>query len=441
MLSANESVLVALSGGPDSVALLAALATLADELHVRVLAAHLNHGLRGAESFRDEQYAAQVAAQLGVPCTLRRVTLSTSAGNLEECAREARYAFLEQVAREQGCTKIATGHSCDDQAETVLMRMMRGAGLDGLAAIHAVRDGWIIRPLLDCSRAEVLAFLEARGLSYCEDSSNLDRRFLRNRIRYEVLPLLESINPGVRERLALAASIAAVEARHLDDLLAPILAASVDVADGSLSLRIFSELTAGLHGRAIRLWLRQKRGHLRGLSAAHIDSIRRIAGGPRPNAQAQLPGRERVVREYDRLRFLGAPILAPFDAQPLSAGASVSLPDGWQIRAELSDTAAALVPDPAQLRCIADADALESPLTVRPRRPGDRVQPFGMVGHKKLQDLFVDRKVPLRLRRSTPVVEAAGEILWVPGLVRSNRALVSAATSRILYLVAERGRA
>ena len=437
MLHAKESVLVALSGGPDSVALLAALSALVEELHVRVFAAHLNHGLRGAESLRDEQCAAQVAARLGVPCTLHRITLSMSAGNVEERAREARYTFLDQTAHEQGCTKIATGHTRDDQAETVLMRILRGAGLDGLAAIHPVRDGRIIRPLLDCSRAEVLAFLEASGLSYCEDSSNCDRRFLRNRIRHEVLPLLESITPGVRQRLALAASIASAEARHLDDHLAPLLAASVDVADGSLSLRILFDVKAGLHGRVIRMWLRQARGHLRSLSAAHVESILRIAVGPRPNAQAQLPGRERVVREYGRLRFEPAPWLPPFHAQSLEVGASIALPSGWQIRADVEDTAAALVHDPTQLRCIADADKIEFPLTVRAVRRGDRVQPFGMAGHKKLQDLFVDRKVPLRLRRSTPVVESAGEIIWVPGLVRSNRALVGAETSRTLCLVAE----
>jgi len=436
MLAAGEGVLVALSGGPDSVALLAVLVALAAELGVRVHAAHLNHGLRGAESLRDETFAVAVARRLGVDCAVQRAVLSTTAANLEERARELRYAFLDGVARARGCSRIATGHTRDDQAETVVMRMMRGAGLDGLAGIHPVRDGRIIRPLIDCGRADVLAFLAAIDLTFCTDSSNRDLRFLRNRIRHEVLPLLESIDPGVVVRLAESAAAAASQSRQLDALLAAPLVAAIDPVHQSLRVQALTAIASDLHGRFVRSWLRRVRGHLRQLSAAHVEGILHIALGPRPNAQVDLPGGQLVVREYGRLRFVADTASSHLVPQRLDVDAPLVLPSGWRIHAVAGELSTA-VRDPTLLRFVADADALAVPLVVRRSRPGDRVQPFGMQGHRKLQDLFVDRKIPKLARHATPVVESAGEIIWVPGVVRGSAAPVMAHTRRTLCLVAE----
>lgn len=431
MLVRGERVLVALSGGPDSVALLAALAALAGELELRVCAGHVNHGLRGDESLRDEQHALAVSRRLGVECVVHRVGMSGNLSNLEEQARELRYSLLRKVSGHLGCHKIATGHTLDDQAETVLVRIVRGAGLDGLAGIPPVRSE-IIRPLLGCTRTQVVEFLLEQGLEACEDSSNLERRFLRNRIRHDVLPLLDAAHPGVRQRLAAAAASARAEARHLDVVLAPQLARFVDPSDGGLAVQLFSEVHAGLHGRCVRSWLRQVRGHLRQLTAAHVAAIVHIATGARPNTCVDLPLGEQVWREYGQLRWMKQAPKEPATDHILSEESPVVLASGWRVQARTGPPAELVPRDPSLLSCFADADAVSLPVLIRCPRPGDLLRPFGMVGRKKLQDLFVDRKIPVRLRWAMPIIEAGGEILWVPGVVRSNAAPITPRTRRIL---------
>ena len=439
MLAAGDRVLVALSGGPDSVALLAALATLATEYGIELCAAHLNHQLRGGESLRDEDWAQRVAAGLGVRCVVERTQSSLGGSGLEARARAVRYAFLSRVAAQQRCTRIATGHTMDDQAETVLMRLMRGAGWDGLGGIPPVREGWIIRPLIACTRPDVLAFLAARGLPYCMDSSNQDARFLRNRVRREVVPVLQSIAPGMTRRLAGFAAYAREQARRLDLEVQPLLA-SARAADGGLDIAGLMAAPVRLRSYLLRAWLRVERGHLRGLSARHVAAVEQIALGARPNRRVALPGGELVLREYGWLRLRagdpGAAVPAP---RVLSPGSTVAWPTGWRISAAAPSEMRAGWQPPADLwEMVADGDALRWPLMIRTPVTGDRIHPLGVNGRRKLQDVFVDRKLPLRLRRSRPVVECAGEILWVPGLIRSDHALIKPATRSIVRLVAEK---
>ena len=431
MLTRGERVLVAVSGGPDSVALLAALTALADSLEIEVCAAHFNHHLRGAESQRDQHCVESVATLLGVRCVIGDAVGLAGASNLEARAREQRYAFLARSAASEACTKIATGHTLDDQAETLLMRLLRGSGWDGLAGIQAVRDGCIIRPMIECSRRQVLAFLKARALPYCEDSSNYDRRRLRNRVRHDVLPLLRTINPNVAHSLASTAQIVAAEAALLEaDVCArlPAPAASLPVAAIAIT-------PAALRGRLGRTWLRAQRGDLRRLTAAHVHAVVDLALSQRTSASLRLPGRQRVIREYDQLVWCAGDAPQVDDSpHDLVAGAAVSLHSGWRISAELIEGQPPRPPD--LWEAIADAAVVPTPLLVRSARPGDRVRPLGMCGSRKLQDIFVDRKLPRAQRWSLPVVEAAGEILWVPGIVRSGAALITPETRSRLRLIA-----
>jgi tRNA(Ile)-lysidine synthase len=433
MLGRGDRILVGVSGGPDSIALLGALAALAEELGVSVCAAHMNHGLRGDEALRDQRCAEDVARRLGIDCIVGQSGTLHPGANLEARAREQRYAFLTRIAAAQGCTKIATGHTLDDQAETVLMRLLRGTGADGLAGIRPVRDGRIIRPLIECSRAEVLAFLRAADLPFCEDSSNRDRRFLRNRIRHEVMPLLQSIQPAVKRRLAAAAQSVADEMELLRDYDAERLAA-VARPDGALPA------AAASGARFARAWLRAQRGDLHGLTLAHFRAIGRLAHGQRPNGQVLLPGGQRVVREYDLLVFRGresAPEGAP--RRLLVPGSMLCLESGWRIGAEVRPLDGQSWRRPADLfEVFADAALVSGPLVVRTVHPGDRIRPLGMQGHRKLQDVLVDRKVPIRARRTCPVVELDGEVFWVPGVVRSSQALVRPNTRAALCLSAEK---
>jgi tRNA(Ile)-lysidine synthase len=401
MLAPGDRVLVAVSGGPDSVALLGALEMVARRCRIQLRAAHFNHRLRGAESERDQAGAVAVAARLGVPC-VTGTSAALAGANLEARAREQRYAFLTEVAAAQRCTKIATGHTLDDQAETVLMRLLRGTGWDGLAGIHAERDGRIIRPLIECSREQVLAFLQERGLPFCEDSSNDDRRFLRNRVRHEVLPLLRAINPEVHRHLAATAHILAAEGRVLDEVLRTVLWTAEDTNE-ALTIAALHATPQGLEPRLVRAWLRRQRGSLTGLGAAHVQAIVDLARGARPNAQVRLPGGQMVVREYEHLRWRAkATAMVPPATHVLMPGATLELETGWRITAEL---VAATPPRTADLWSLAaDADAIAAPLIVRRARRGDRIQPLGMQGHRKLQDVFVDRKLPRALRQTCPVV-------------------------------------
>ena len=435
MLVGGDRVLVAVSGGPDSMALLAVLRALAGNGEFELCAAHFNHLLRGAEGLRDQACAEHVAQRLGVPCVVGSATALPRGANLEARARAQRYDFLTAVGAARGCTKIATGHTVDDQAETVMMRLLRGSGRDGLAGIRPVRAGHIIRPLLDCSRHEVLAFLAAEGLPYCEDSSNREQRFLRNRVRHELMPVLRALTPAAVRRLATTAQVAGVESRWLDDHVRG-LAAGMVAADGALSVVGLAQLPPALRGRAVREWLRSRRGDLRQISAAHVDALLALACGDRPNRQRRVPGGGCVRREYDVLRFAArAPQPATELEHVLLPGETVRLPSGWQLAAQLVSVVPRRVPVDLWT-LVADADAVRAPLLVRGVRPGDRIQPFGMTGHRKLQDVFVDRKVPTGVRRHQAIIEADGEILWVPGVIRSASAPITAATRSTLRVIA-----
>jgi tRNA(Ile)-lysidine synthase len=428
--------LVAVSGGPDSVALLGVLHRVAPRFGITVHAAHFNHGWRGAESDREQACAVAAAAQLGVECGVGASAGWAAGINLEAQARQQRYAFLSQVAAAQGCAKIATGHTLDDQAETVVMRLLRGTGWDGLAGIHPVRGAHIIRPLIECSRAQVVAFLQASGLPSCEDSSNADRRFLRNRVRHEVLPLLRAINPQVTRHLAAVADILSGEGRMLDAQVAPVLGGAQDVR-GALVLSAVRTAPPALVPRLVRAWMREHRGSLAGLGAAHIRAVVELACGSRPNASVRLPRGQVVVREYERLWLRAAAAGGVATAHVLVPGGTVELETGWRISAEVVPASEAR-PLPRDLwSLVADADGIETPVIVRGARPGDRIRPLGMRGRRKLQDVFVDRKLPRAQRHTCPVVEVGGELLWVPGIARSGRALITPATRSALRLVAE----
>jgi tRNA(Ile)-lysidine synthase len=436
MLATGDRVLVAVSGGPDSVALLAALASLAPRRQLTLHAAHLNHGLRVEESVRDQRCAERVTTALGVPLTVEAVGEPLAGPGLEARARELRYAFLTRVASRLSCDRIATGHTLDDQAETVLMRLLRGTGWDGMAGILPVRGGVVVRPLIECRRSDVLDFLSAVQLEFCEDSSNSDRRFLRNRIRHEIIPQLRSLNPLVCEHLAGIASRHAEEGRFLEEQAAALQTAAT-APDGSLSIGVFAAAPAALQRRIMRAWLRSVRGNLRGIGAAHVEAMYQAALGDRASAAVSLPGGTLVVREYDWLRVASRiPPGRGGNDRTLIPGAVVDTRSGWRIRAEVVPGP---VPPPSDLATlVADARALPDTLVVRAPRPGDRIHPLGLNGRRKLQDVFVDRKVPRAAREGYPVIEAAGQILWLPGLIRSRQALVTGTTRSVLRLEARK---
>lgn len=434
MLAPGEGVLLAVSGGPDSTALLVAMAALAGELGVRLHAAHFNHGVRGAESDRDQQAAAEAARRYALGFTVGAPATPLSGPNFEARARRERYSFLRHAAAAAGCAKIATGHTLDDQAETVILRMLRGTGVDGLGAIAPVRADGVVRPLIDCTRDELLPLLQGQRVTYARDSSNDDPRYLRNRVRSQLMPALFQLNPNVRQALARVSQSAREDAEFLAQSSSLALA-SVCNPDGAMRLAEFLGLSRALQSRVLRSWLADRRGGLEGLNSKHVASALRVIRGGRPNARVQLPDGDAIERGYEAVIYCGQDSSPEWPAQRLRAGERLDLPDGWSFESKSCDRRAGDLPADL-LSFWADADLLPDVLLLRTAQPGDRIQPLGMSGHRKLHDIFVDRRIPRRQRWNRPLLLADGDVIWVPGVVRSAVAAISPRTQRTLEIVA-----
>ena len=394
-------LVVAVSGGADSTALLLLLADLAPELGLDLHVAHFDHRLRPRASAKDAQFVADLAQSRGATIRIGRADAPPKS---EEEARELRYAFLRRAAREVGATRIATGHTRDDQAETVLLHATRGSGLAGLAGMRPLRDD-IVRPLLAIGRADTEAVCAELRVAARADRSNSDLRYARNRIRHKVLPELERINPQARAALARLAESAADAADSAATAAERALAAATAVDGIALD-----RLDEWLRDDALALaWVRATG---RGLAAKHRAALSRLAGTTAGSASLDLPG-GRAVREYAALRIETAtpPPEGPSPERPLRDGQPVEW-RGWTFALDSRGPGPLSAPAPA-----------EGELVVRARRPGDRMAgPLRM----KVQDLFTDAKVPARARATHPIVAmGAGGVWWVVGLKYADAAVAA----------------
>jgi tRNA(Ile)-lysidine synthase len=428
----GEHLLVAISGGPDSTALLAGLAELAPARQLRLTAGHIEHGLRGAEGTEDRNRVAVLAQRLGVDFAWRDIAVAAGP-NLEARARRARYRALVALAAETGATRIVTGHTQDDQVETVLLRLLRGAGRRGLGAIRPA-TGRLLRPLLAVTRADVRRFLADRDLEFAIDRTNAELRYARNRIRRLLVPFLEAeFNPQLGRALAALAA----RLRDEDDVLDAAAAARIPafLVDGALRAAVTAEPPA-LARRIVRSWL--ERGNRRSVTAVHVERVLALAGG-RARGAVAVPGPARVVREGDRLlRRRGREAMAiPLTASIAPGGCVVDPGGSWRLtlsrpRPRRPDELRAAGP----ARVVFDADALPPNLIVRSPRPGDRIQIAG-VGTRKLQDILVDAKVPREARSGIPLLVGDHVVLWVAGVARSAQAPIGPGTSRVVEGVLE----
>ena len=407
LLASGDRVLVAVSGGPDSMALLSVLWELAPRLELRLEVATIDHGLRaGAQA--EATLVAERAAALGLPW--HRLTVDVAGArrerrgtSLQDAARTVRLQALEALAARLGASRVALGHQQDDQAETVLYRVLRGTGLHGLQGIP-YRRGVFVRPLLDVSRPQILNYLRRRSIAVAQDPSNQDSRFARARLRHQVLPLLRQENP----RVALALVALAADARR--SLAANPPAASA--AEGEVS---------GRAGRAARAAIEALR--VRGgsgsvdVSGGRIEVVygrANFIAGARP-ARGQASGRDPI-----------APVSIEGPGMYRLGGDSSQL---RQIGIDIKEGIAA--PAASAGRAVFDADGLAWPLVLRPTRPGDRMRPRGGRGSRKLSDLLIDQKVPRADRTRLPVLTGADDtILFVPGLRPSEAGRTGAETRR-----------
>ena len=392
LLGPADRVVVALSGGPDSTALLASLCELRALGEVgEVLAVHVDHQLR-PESGADAEASAELCRRLGVPVAIARVRVA--AGNVQASARAARYRALREEAKRWGATRIATGHTQDDQAETVILRLIRGSGARGLAGIPP-RRGPLVRPLIDRSRPEVLAYLRARGLAFVEDPTNATPRYLRNRVRNEVFPALRALSPRAGRSIARAADLLRSDERALSKRAAAV------VAGARAEARALRSEPVAVRRRAVRLLWRSTSGSRRGLSSAHVEAVLRLLRRAGPG-RATLPGGFEARCAYGVLEVRPAVAAAPALAPP------VEIPGPGRYR----------LPGGGRLEVEAEAgSSVPWPLWLRRRRPGDRFRPAGGRGSKKLKAWLIDRKVPREERdRLLVVADGGSTVLCLPAL-------------------------
>lgn len=459
MLEPGDRVIVAVSGGPDSLALTHVLYRLAPAWRLSLHLFHLDHGLRGEASRADAAFVADLARELSLPLTtvtLRPGELEAMRGSLEDNARRRRYAEMARLAAAIGAQRAATGHNRNDQAETVLMRLLRGSGSTGLAGIPPVRrEGGltIIRPLLGASRQEILAYCRAHGLTPRMDATNLQGDFERNRIRLEILPALtERFGDAVVDNLAQTADLLREEDRLLAELTREACARCgwretgeatgepVVELDGT---RLVQEPLA-LARRIVRMAVQRVSGSAYGPGLSAVTRALELAGRTEGSHWLDLPQGVRLSVAYGRCRFARShPQLGP-GAEALEQVWPVAVPGETAIPALGVTVAVDLAPPsamPARLpddETWLDRDRLPGPLAVRTRRPGDRLWPTGMQGSKKLQDILVDAKVPRDERDGLPLLVAGDTVVWVPGVIRDRRFRPDAGTRLALRVTLRR---
>lgn len=450
-------MLVAISGGPDSTALLVALAHLKAEPGIQVRAANFDHRLRSREEAEGD------AAFVGVLCRRLRVPVEFGAGNvrararrkkesIEEAARAMRYAFLRRAAKRLGCTVVAVAHNRDDQAETVLMRMIRGAGLDGIAGMRP-RARWpfartgarmggrgpdVIRPLLDVPRTEIERYCAELGVAPRRDPTNDQPVATRNRVRSELLPLLRTFNPRIEEALARLGEAAAENREANEFVEQSIWEHFAQPGEGfcTFPAKLLAGLELGFGGMLIRRAFMQLTGSTAWLTRQQVEAV--LAVAEKGRGRVSLPSHVTATASRGNLTLH----LGPLPRISRLSSRSLQLPghtrvDGWEFRSEITDRPAGpLAGDP---QCaLLDSSSISGRLGVRARLPGDGIRPLGLKGWKKVQDILVDAKVPVEERDEVPIICDRKGPLWVVGYRIDERVAVTEKTKRVIRIVARR---
>ncbi len=439
LLERGDGVLVALSGGMDSVVLLHVLLRLAPRYSLRVEAAHFHHGLRGEEADRDQAFVERMCGEWGVHLEVGRgevAQLARERGRgMEEAAREARYAFLRKVMEERGLHRLAVAHTLSDAVETFFMRLLRGASPYGLRGILPRKDR-VVRPLIEMTRGEVEEYAKAHGLSYVEDSTNWDLARFRNWVRWKLMPLLREQNPKVEKAVARFMEILRDEDSFLREKTREIALSLCRERNGEVELlrSSLAELPKGMRRRVVLELIHSLGGDARW---AHLETLGSLVEGE-GEARVQLPGGLMVVREGENLRFTRELDRKPEDVEVLVPGPGVYVLGEYLFHFQgIQEGGGKVVISPWSL--LLDRDKVDFPMVIRYKRPGDVIY-LRKVGHKKLQDLFVDAKVPRRERGKTPLlVDSQGRILWIPGLRWDTRVLADRETRRHLLVTVRRG--
>ena len=453
LVPSQDPLLVAVSGGQDSVCLLHILTKLQRELKAKQHVAHLDHQLRGADSEADAQYVSDLAYRLGVPATIERRDVKAyqvqQRVSLEEAAREVRYTFLAEVAKSIGADRVAVGHTTDDHIETVLMHLIRGTGTRGLRGLQPT-SRWqssgnsltIIRPLLEVSRQETASYCHDHQLVPRVDASNLSLSPLRNRIRQQLLPLLQSYNPQVTEALRRTARIAGDDLAFLDKELTRLWGKIAQRQENTIILdkaRLL-ELPVALRRYLLRAAIEELLGNLKDIEARHIEEIMVALTKP-AGRKLSLPGGLFFSIDYSQYRLGPDPLaLSPFPSLEKESALRIpgeTLFSGWRISVAIIKPQQ-MTDEDKKFTAYLDFNKTGDKLVARSRQPGDKFQPLGMSQPKKLGEFMIDAKITRVWRQRVPIVCSAHQVLWVVGWRIDDRVKVTENTTQVLRLIFER---
>jgi len=445
MIEDGETVLVAVSGGADSLALLYGLHALHTQLNCHLHVVHLDHGLR-PDSASDAKFVHEHAIRLGLSFTGHAVDLPLLIKqwklSVEAAGRKARYDFYESVCTKVEATKVALGHQQDDIAETVLMNLIRGSGTTGLKGIKPIRDGRYIRPLCRFTREEIETYLKEKGIVPRQDSTNTDKRYLRNRIRHELIPLLEQdYNPNIKTGLSKTAEILRDESKYLDEIAFALYdlcrLSFIQSTNIILDRDEFLRHHIVLQRRILRHCITDIIGQVSDYSYEHYQAMLDIINVDKPNAVIALPHGLRFRRCYQQLIFENDSVKTEDFEYPLNPSGITNI---TALNAEISARiynespgGTVTIPD-GTYEAMFDYSKIELPMIIRNRQEGDRFQPYGMQGTKKIKDFFIDAKVPLCERDRIPMLVCGNEILWIIGFTTNERFKVHPQTQKCLHL-------
>lgn len=447
LLPDGARVVAACSGGPDSLALVDLLVPLCEFRKCRLFVAHVDHCMRGAAAEADAAFVEAFCAERGLPFFGGKIDVpaqqSASGGSLESVARDCRYRFLRQVARKVGGAVVATGHHKDDQAETLLLHLLRGSGSQGLGGIRP-RQGDLIRPLLCLTRQEIEDYCKDKVLNPCVDETNSVLDFRRNRLRHETMPRLrDDFNPSLTETLCRTAEILSAESDFLDQQASEVWEALVQKETQGFSLKTDSwrQVHAALQRRLLLSLLYQLKGEKKGFSFHHIDIINEFLLSAGPGKRLDMPDHIIVEMGYGAsgFRIAGNHLPASAAPQPLQLnfpGETAAGDWGLTFRVSLHEGRPECFDGCGGRRIIMDAEQVRGPLLVRSRVPGDRLHPLGAAGSRKLKALLIDLKVPRPQRDKIPIVCDDEGIVWVTGVRQAHRTQVTEHTNRYIIMEA-----
>ncbi len=439
LIQKNDKILVAFSGGPDSTALVLLLLEYQKEFPFLLHLAHFNHKLR-KEADRDEEHVRKFAKKINLPLVIGHKNVREYAKkhsmNIEEAARELRYSFLKEQARKINANKIALGHNLTDQAETFLMRIIRGTGLTGLSGIYPVKEEILIRPLIEIEKEEIEAYLKEKGVPYCLDKTNLDSRYLRNRIRLELLPFLKNrFSPKIISHFGRLSELVREEEELLEKIAQNELK-KIEKEENRIyciDYKKLSDYPIALKRRVLRCFIKKIKGDLRGITYQHIYSLLNL----KENKESHLIKGLKIKRERDLL-FVK---LNKFDeiinyAYHLGQNDRVEIKEcNLKFKTEvISSFNYSELEFNDNYRAYFDFEKLKFPLLVRNRKDGDSYRPLGAPGRKKLKEIMRAKRIPLRERKFKPIFLSQNEIIWVLGLPVSEYYKVTPLTKKVFLI-------